>query len=59
MENAERQTTNVLLTLPVALNAKLMSEAEKSKRSRHSQILIALEKYFETPLRLGKQEKSK
>ena len=47
------------IDLPRELHAKLCAEAGKEKRSRHSQMLIALEKFFETPDAGGKKEKPK
>jgi hypothetical protein len=36
------------LRIPLDLNKKILAEAGKEKRSRHSQIIYALEKAFET-----------
>lgn len=54
-----KQTVRTTIDLPSELNAKLCAEAEKTKRSRHSQMLIALEKFFETASANGKKEKGK
>ncbi|MDQ3750439.1 MAG: hypothetical protein M3367_15700 [Acidobacteriota bacterium] len=59
MEPETKEIVRTTIDLPVALNEKLMHEAEKTKRSRHSQMLIALEKFFETPNGDGKEEKTK
>lgn len=60
METIEKTIVRTTIELPVALNAKLIAEAEKFRRSRHSQMLIALEKFFENaPNKIGKREKGK
>lgn len=59
MEAKEKETFRTTIDLPADLNAKLCAEAEKTKRSRHSQMLIALEKFFETPNGNGKKETKK
>lgn len=59
METETKEIVRTTIDLPLALNEKLMREAEKTKRSRHSQMLIALEKFFETPNGNGKKEKAK
>jgi predicted transcriptional regulator len=59
METETKEIVRTTIDLPAALNAKLMQEAEKTKRSRHSQMLIALEKFFEPPNGNGKKEKAK
>jgi len=59
MESETKEIVRTTIDLPLALNEKLMREAEKTKRSRHSQMLIALEKFFETSNGNGKKEKSK
>lgn len=54
MENPEQQQqqqqqkTNVLLTLPNALNEKLQIEAKNEQRKRHAQIIFILERFFES-----------
>ena len=37
---------NLSLKIPFELNEKIIREAEKEKRSRHSQIIYSLEKLF-------------
>lgn len=37
---------NLSLKIPFELNERIIAEAEKEKRSRHSQILYSLEKLF-------------
>ncbi len=37
---------NLSLKIPLELNEKIIREAEKEKRSRHSQIIYSLEKLF-------------
>ena len=59
MEAKEKEIVRTTIDLPVSLNEKLISEAEKFRRSRHSQMLIAIEKFFETPNGNGKKEKGK
>lgn len=56
-----KQAARVVRTtidLPAALNEKLMRDCEKSKRSRHAEMLYRLEKSFETATD-GKREKTK
>ncbi len=59
METKAKEIVRTTIDLPLPLNKKLMVEAEKFRRSRHSQMLIALEKFFETPDGNGKKEKAK
>jgi hypothetical protein len=37
---------NLSLKIPLDLNERIIAEAEKEKRSRHSQIIYSLEKLF-------------
>lgn len=46
MENAVKETTNILLTLPCDLNEKLRREAAAQRRKRHAQIVFILEKFL-------------
>lgn len=55
----QKEIVRTTIDLPVSLNRKLIAEAEKFRRSRHSQMLIAIEKFFETPNGNGKKEKAK
>lgn len=56
----KKEVFRTTIDLPAALNTKLLREANKEKRSRHQQMLIALEKFFEiTPNGNGKKEKTK
>jgi len=55
----KKEIVRTTIDLPESLNAKLCAEAEKTKRSRHSQMLIALEKFFESPNGNGKKETKK
>lgn len=59
MKTETKEFVRTTIDLPVSLNEKLIAEAEKFRRSRHSQMLIALEKFFETPDHRGKKEKAK
>jgi predicted transcriptional regulator len=59
MEVKEKEIVRTTIELPAALNEKLLIEAERAKRSRHAQMLIALEKFFESPNGNGKKEKTK
>jgi predicted transcriptional regulator len=54
-----REYVRTTIELPAELNAKLCAEAAKTKRSRHAQMLFALEKFFETPVDNGKKETKK
>jgi hypothetical protein len=47
------------IDLPEDLNRKLLASTEKSKRSRHAEMIFILEKSFETLVGNGKKEKSK
>jgi hypothetical protein len=49
MEMKTKEFVRTTIDLPFSLNKKLSAEAEKEKRSRHSQMLFVLEKFFETP----------
>ncbi len=55
----KKEIVRTTIDLPLLLNQKLLAEAEKFRRSRHSQMLVALEKFFETPNSSGKKEKTK
>lgn len=59
MEKETKEIVRTTIDLPVALNEKLLREAGKAKRSRHSQMLIALEKFFETRAGNGAKETKK
>jgi hypothetical protein len=58
MGKQAKEIVRTTIDLPVRLNEKLLAEAEKAKRSRHAQMLIALEKFFETAAN-GKKETKK
>ncbi len=47
MKIEKKNCVKTTIVLPAALNEKLLREAVKEKRSRHSQIIYALEKAFE------------
>jgi len=47
------------IDLPAELNAKLLRNCEKTKRSRHSEMIYLLEKSFETTSGNAKKEKTK
>lgn len=57
MMMTEKTFVRTSIDLPASLNRKLLAEAEKNKRSRHAQMLFAIEKFFETPNRTGGQAK--
>jgi len=59
METTKQKIIRTTIDLPMNLHEKLCAEADKEKRSRHSQMLVALEKFFETPNGNGKKEKAK
>ena len=59
MATETKEIVRTTIDLPVSLNEKLIAEAEKFRRSRHSQMLIAMEKFFETPNGNGKKERAK
>lgn len=59
MKSERKTSVRTTIELPAALNARLVAEAVRAKRSRHAQMLIALEKFFETPVAGGKKERSK
>lgn len=48
MKAEAKQFVRTTIDLPARLNEKLMREAEKNKRSRHAQMIVALEQFFET-----------
>lgn len=43
----EKDFVRTTIDLPIELNEKLYAEAETEHRSRHTQMLYVLEKYFE------------
>lgn len=47
------------LHIPATLNAQLIAEAEKEKRSRHAQIIYTLGKFFEPRNAGGKKDETK
>lgn len=57
MEKQTKDFVRTTIDLPPVLNKKIIAEAEKEMRSRHSQMIYALEKYFEVAT--AKKEKSK
>ena len=61
MKSETTTPPKVALTLhiPATLNAELIAEAEKERRSRHAQIIYALGRFFEPSEKNGKREKSK
>ena len=60
METTERNVVSLTLHLPSELSEKLIAAAKPEKRSRHAQIIYALEKFFEAaPNGNGKKEKAK
>ncbi len=59
METETKEIFRTTIDLPADLNAKLLQSCEKSKRSRHAEMIYLLEKVFETPNGNGKKEKAK
>lgn len=59
MKNETKEIYRTTIDLPIGLREKILAAAEKERRSQNSQMLIALEKYFETPNTNGKKEKAK
>ena len=59
LEVKENKIVRTTIDLPANLHEKILAEADKEKRSRHSQMVYALEKFFETPNGDGKREKTK
>ena len=49
METEKACVVRTTIDLPAALNAKLLRNCEKTKRSRHAEMIYLLEKSFETP----------
>ena len=54
-----KEIVRTTIDLPAELNEKLLRQCEKTKRSRHAEMLFVLEKSFETPDGRGKKEKTK
>lgn len=52
-----KEIVRTTIDLPADLNEKLLRNCEKSKRSRHAEMIFLLEKSFELPN--GKKEKAK
>ena len=48
MDKQTKDFVRTTIDLPPILNKKIIAEAEKEMRSRHSQMIYALERYFET-----------
>ncbi len=60
METKTAEIVRTTIDLPVELNEKLLRSCEKTKRSRHAEMLFILEKSFETaPDGNGKKETKK
>lgn len=60
METKQAEIVRTTIDLPVALNEKLLALCEKTKRSRHAEMVFLLEKSFENqPNGNGKKEKAK
>ena len=60
MGTKSSEIVRTTIDLPAALNEKLLRLCEKTKRSRHAEMLFVLEKFFETaPNKSGKKEKAK
>lgn len=60
METETKEIVRTTIDLPQDLNEKLLVLCQKTKRSRHAQMLFVLEKFFETPPNgNGKKEKAK
>ena len=55
-----REIIRTTIDLPADLNQKLLDEAEKTKRSRHAEMIYRLEKSFELAANAcGKKERAK
>lgn len=54
-----KEIVRTTIDLPLELNERLLKLCEKTKRSRHAEMLFVLEKFFETPNGNGKKEKAK
>lgn len=59
METEKAEIVRTTIDLPAELNAKLLRNCEKTKRSRHAEMIYLLEKSFDTPNGNGKREKTK
>ncbi len=59
METEKAEIVRTTIDLPAELNAKLLRNCEKTKRSRHSEMIYLLEKSFETTSGNAKKEKTK
>lgn len=61
METKNTEIVRTTIVLPADLNAKLLELCAKTKRSRHAEMIVLLEKSFETPPPHGhgKKEKAK
>lgn len=55
MKAETKKAVRTTIDLPLELHEKLAAEAEKEKRSRHAQMLVALERFFDA----GEKEKRK
>ena len=59
MEAETKEIVRTTIDLPTELNEKLLRLCERTKRSRHAEMLFVLEKFFESPVGNGKKEKAK
>ena len=59
MEKEKAPIVRTTINLPAELNQKLLDAMEKSRRSRHAEMVYALEKFFETPGGHGGEERAK
>ena len=56
MEAKTAEIVRTTIDLPIELNAKLLRECEKTKRSRHAEMLFILEKNFDNAPGAKKEE---
>ena len=59
METLKTEIVRTTIDLPAELNRKLLRNCEKTKRSRHAEMIYLLEQSFETVSENGKREKTK
>lgn len=59
MEAKKKEIVRTTIDLPAGLNRKLLDAAEKAKRSRHAQMIYALEKFFEPESGNGKKKEAR
>jgi hypothetical protein len=59
METPKTAVVRTTIDLPAELNRKLLQNCEKTKRSRHAEMIYLLEKSFDAADGRGKKEEAR